>query len=167
MRLPLAMLVTVALATGAGAADVIDIGEGHSALNAVLYRPSGTGPFPAVVALHGCSGLLNASGQIVGRFADWGTRLSAAGVAVVFPDSFTPRGRLPTGTRAATSPRSASTTMISPLSSALTYSSVPAATRRDAASVATQATAPTRKRVVIDLMADAIARLTRDGPKAK
>ena len=36
--------------------------------------------------------MLNASGQIVRRFADWGERLSKQGIAVLFVDSFTSRG---------------------------------------------------------------------------
>ena len=91
MRFALAALF-VAVATSAPAAEVIDVGEGDAALNAVLYRPPGAGPFPVVLGLHGCAGLLNPNGQIVRRFADWGERLSKEGVAVLFIDSFTPRG---------------------------------------------------------------------------
>ena len=57
-----------------------------------MYRPEGSGPFPGVVALHGCESLTNNSGKIVQRFADWGDRLVAAGLAVIFPDSFGSRG---------------------------------------------------------------------------
>src|SRR5262245_3758364 len=92
MRHPLAALILVAVATSAPAAEVIDVGEGEAALNAVLYRPAGAGPFPVVVGMHGCSGMLNSGGQIVRRFADWGERLSKEGIAVLFVDSFTPRG---------------------------------------------------------------------------
>ncbi len=92
MRLIFAVLAAVAVATSARAAEVIDVGEGETALNAVLYRPQGAGPFPVVVGLHGCRGLLNPSGQIVRRFSDWGERLSKAGVAALFLDSYTPRG---------------------------------------------------------------------------
>src|SRR5262245_45352267 len=92
MRLILAVLAAVAVAASARAAEVIDGGEGETALNAVFYRPQGAGPFPVVVGLHGCAGLLNSSGQIVRRFADWGERLSKDGVAVLFVDSYTPRG---------------------------------------------------------------------------
>jgi dienelactone hydrolase len=92
MRHALAAFALVAVATSAPAAEVIDVGEGDAALNAVLYRPGGAGPFPVVVGLHDCRGMLNASGQIVRRFADWGERLSKQGIAVLFVDSFTPRG---------------------------------------------------------------------------
>lgn len=92
MRFALAALTSVAVTTAVPAAEVIDVGEGDAALNAVLYRPQGTGPFPVVVGLHGCAGLLSPNGQIVRRFADWGERLSHAGLAVLYVDSFTPRG---------------------------------------------------------------------------
>jgi dienelactone hydrolase len=57
-----------------------------------LLRPSGAGPFAAIVALHGCGGLLNSRGGLRSREADWAERFLAAGYAVLFPDSFTARG---------------------------------------------------------------------------
>jgi dienelactone hydrolase len=57
-----------------------------------LLRPPGPGPFPAVVALHGCGGLLDARGKVRKRDADWADRLVGAGHAVLLPDSFTARG---------------------------------------------------------------------------
>jgi dienelactone hydrolase len=57
-----------------------------------LLRPAGPGPFPAVVALHGCGGLDNSRGQLRSRETDWADRFLAAGYAVLFPDSFTARG---------------------------------------------------------------------------
>lgn len=59
---------------------------------AVLFRPKGPGPFAAIVALHGCSGLLTGAGEIRTREADWAERLVAAGYVVLLPDSFTARG---------------------------------------------------------------------------
>ncbi len=61
-------------------------------LTAYLLRPPGAGPFPAVVALHGCGGLFGQRGTLTARHREWGERLAAAGYAVLFPDSFTPRG---------------------------------------------------------------------------
>lgn len=58
-------------------------------LDARLFKPQGQGPFPAIVAMHGCSGLW--SSKTVGlspRHADWGRRLSALGYVVIFPDSY-------------------------------------------------------------------------------
>lgn len=60
-------------------------------LQAALYRPQGTGPFPAVVALHGCGGLWNKSGAPSQRHADWGRRLAQQGFLVLMPDSFSSR----------------------------------------------------------------------------
>lgn len=61
-------------------------------LDGYLFRPEGNGPFPAIVALHGCSGLFLKSGRLNARFADWGRRLASLGYVVLFPDSFNPRG---------------------------------------------------------------------------
>ena len=59
---------------------------------ALLFRPKGAGPLPAIVALHGCGGLLTGAGEIRTREADWAERLVAAGYVVLLPDSFTARG---------------------------------------------------------------------------
>src|SRR5947208_16610326 len=59
---------------------------------AQLLRPQGAGPFPAVVALHGCGGLLNKDDDLAKRETDWARRLVGAGYAVLLPDSFTARG---------------------------------------------------------------------------
>ncbi len=61
-------------------------------LTGYLYKPAGAGPFPAVVAVHGCGGLFTVSGKIQSRNVDWADRWTAAGIAVLFPDSFNPRG---------------------------------------------------------------------------
>ncbi|HEX2655120.1 MAG TPA: dienelactone hydrolase family protein [Xanthobacteraceae bacterium] len=74
------------------APDEIEIPAGDIKLRAFIYRPEGKGPFPAVVALHDCNGLSGRSGPIAVRYRDWGERLSAAGLVVLFPDSFGSRG---------------------------------------------------------------------------
>ena len=63
-------------------------------LDGYLYTPDGAGPFPAVVAMHGCGGLftLRDRSKLAARNVDWGTRLSKLGYIVLFPDSFNPRG---------------------------------------------------------------------------
>jgi dienelactone hydrolase len=63
-----------------------------TALTGRLARPAGDGPFPAVVAMHGCGGLWTGSGKINARESDWSDRLVSAGYAVLLPDSFRPRG---------------------------------------------------------------------------
>ena len=62
-----------------------------------LYRPQGNGPFPAVVGMHGCGGLLVHFRRlhapvIETTFDDWARRLQAAGYVVLLPDSYGPRG---------------------------------------------------------------------------
>ena len=89
------LLVAVALVAGvgvAGAAEQVDVPQSDAALHSVLFRPDGAGPFPGVVALHGCESLFNRSGKLAPRFADWGERLAAAGLVAIFPDSFGSRG---------------------------------------------------------------------------
>ncbi len=66
-------------------------GGNPTPIRGILVRPGGPGPFPAVVALHGCSGLTGRSGRLIAREADWAARLVGLGCAVLFPDSFTPR----------------------------------------------------------------------------
>lgn len=61
-------------------------------LSGLLARPDGPGPYPALVALHGCAGLWTASGRLSAREKDWSARLVAAGYVVLFADSFRPRG---------------------------------------------------------------------------
>jgi dienelactone hydrolase len=65
---------------------------GLGAFTALLLRPPGAGPFPAIIALHGCGGLLNREGELARRETDWANRLVGAGYVVLFPDSFTARG---------------------------------------------------------------------------
>lgn len=61
-------------------------------LSGWLAKPDGPGPFPAVIALHGCAGLWTASGKLSARETDWTARLTGAGYVVLFPDSFRSRG---------------------------------------------------------------------------
>ena len=83
--------LTFAAAVPAAAQSTVEI-PGNPALKAVLYRPPGAGPFAAVVALHGCSGLGSRGGPVGIRYRDWAERLTAAGFVVLFPDSFGSRG---------------------------------------------------------------------------
>jgi dienelactone hydrolase len=55
-----------------------------------VSRPDGSGPFPAIVILHDCSGLGPASSGAPER---WSKELVSRGYVVVIPDSFTTRGR--------------------------------------------------------------------------
>lgn len=94
-RLCLVLIAWWIGASAAYAAPAVKIsfpGPDGITLTGWLYTPEGTGPHPAVVALHGCGGLLNKEGLPSSRHEDWGRRLSADGFVVLFPDSFTPRG---------------------------------------------------------------------------
>jgi dienelactone hydrolase len=59
-------------------------------LRGLLMKPDGVGPFPAIVALHGCNGLFK-EGALVARQAAWAQLLTSHGYVVLFPDSFGPR----------------------------------------------------------------------------
>ena len=95
MRLT-ALLVAAVIATPsalqAAAPERVEISQGEGSLRGLLYRPEGPGPFPAIVALHGCGGLSNPRAVPAPQYDDWGERLKAAGFAVLFPDSFGSRG---------------------------------------------------------------------------
>ena len=94
--MPKRMLTIIAIlmsvASQAQAGNWVDVpGRNGVVLKYYLMKPPGLGPFPAIVALHGCGGL-GAGGGLNARHQDWGTRLVAAGFAVIFPESFSSRG---------------------------------------------------------------------------
>jgi dienelactone hydrolase len=61
-------------------------------LNGYLFRPAGEGPHPAIVGLHGCSGMLvPANGQLTPLYRAWGTELANRGYVVLLVDSFAVR----------------------------------------------------------------------------
>jgi dienelactone hydrolase len=61
-------------------------------LPAVLHKPSGSGPFPAVVVLFGCEGVANPDPLDGKQQTQWIERLVGWGYAALVLDSFTPRG---------------------------------------------------------------------------
>lgn len=68
-------------------------GTAATQLDGYLFRPSRSGPVPAIVFLHGCGGLISTiSHKIMSRETDWARRLNEAGYAVLMVDSFAPRG---------------------------------------------------------------------------
>jgi len=93
-----AMLALLAgLSTSLAMEQVTFKSRDGTVLTGLLAKPPGDGPFPAVVAMHGCSGLWTASGKLssgklAAREADWSQRLVTAGYVVLLPDSLTPRG---------------------------------------------------------------------------
>lgn len=95
MRL-LSALTFLTLFAAAFAADAaplpaphqVEISSGSGTLHAQLYKPEGDGPFPVVIALHGCSGLGGHSEPVQSRYRDWAEQLLKAGNAVLLPDSY-------------------------------------------------------------------------------
>lgn len=66
----------------------VEIPSGSATLHAQLYKPDGDGPFPVVIALHGCGGLAGRSEPVEARYSDWAERFLKAGNAVLLPDSY-------------------------------------------------------------------------------
>jgi dienelactone hydrolase len=57
------------------------------------FRPKGSGPFPAVIGMHGCGGLFDSDRKTLARNRmDWAQRFLNAGYVILFPDSYQPRG---------------------------------------------------------------------------
>jgi dienelactone hydrolase len=73
-------------------AESVEFDGENLVLRGELFRPDRPGPFPAVVALHGCGGLYSKTGGLSPRHEDWAKRLTEAGFIVLFPDSFGSRG---------------------------------------------------------------------------
>jgi dienelactone hydrolase len=84
-------ILTTTPAPAAPGPGAVEIPHGENILKAELYRPEGDGPFPAVVALHGCEGLHGSNGLIAPVYRDWAERLSKAGFVVLYPDSYASR----------------------------------------------------------------------------
>jgi len=86
----------LALVTAAFAADAaplpaphqVDIASANLTLHAQLYKPDGDGPFPTVIALHGCGGLGGHPEAVRPRYRDWTEQLLKTGYAVLLPDSY-------------------------------------------------------------------------------
>jgi dienelactone hydrolase len=79
----LAGLLALAALVGAGAAEESAALQEPS-IFVELQRPVGRGPFPALVLLHGCSGITSVQ-------HDWGARLNEWGYVTLLVDSLGPR----------------------------------------------------------------------------
>ncbi|MEA2940922.1 MAG: hypothetical protein QOD09_1451 [Bradyrhizobium sp.] len=77
-----------AAAAPLAAPQQVEIPSGGGTLHAQLFKPDGSGPFPTVIALHGCGGLNGQSDQIQPRYRDWAEQLLKDGNAVLLPDSY-------------------------------------------------------------------------------
>jgi dienelactone hydrolase len=82
---PLLALSQLAAAPAPLMLDAGSVGSPHSNAPGELYRPNGTGPFPAMVVLHGCDG-------IGPHYRDWAQTLASWGYTTLLVDSFRPRG---------------------------------------------------------------------------
>src|SRR5260370_36297645 len=92
----IAVLTLFTLAFAADAAPTpspsqVDIPLSSGILHAQLYKPEGDGPFPVVIALHGCGGLAGHSEPGQPRHRGWAEELLKAGNAVLLPDSYASR----------------------------------------------------------------------------
>src|SRR3954452_12097064 len=90
MRLPITalfLMVLISAAQASSAPQQVEIPLASGVLHAQLYKPEGTGPFPTVIALHGCGGLGGHSDSVLPRYRDWAERLLKSGNAVLLPDS--------------------------------------------------------------------------------
>jgi dienelactone hydrolase len=93
----LTSLVAVALsaaATAAEAQQTVNFAslDSKTNLTAYLSRPEGDAPRPALVLMHGCSGLVNSKGRIMALYRAWMRALVVQGYSVLAVDSATSRG---------------------------------------------------------------------------
>lgn len=67
-------------------------GGTSTTISGYLYRPSGSGPFAAIVSIHGCDGATNDKGEVRPLYGSWGEVLSQKGYVLLLINSFQPRG---------------------------------------------------------------------------
>jgi dienelactone hydrolase len=93
-------VAAVSLSTAASAwvvtpTDVTFTNQENTVIPAKLFKPAGAGPFPAVVMMHGCSGMFSNSDPskgVANLYREWGDRMVMQNYVVLLVDSFTPRG---------------------------------------------------------------------------
>src|SRR5207237_6267543 len=67
-------------------------GQPSTQLDGYLFRPAGEGRHPAIVGLHGCSGMFSrANGMIAQIYRQWAEELTRRGYVFLLVDSFGPR----------------------------------------------------------------------------
>ncbi len=97
-----AVSVTLAVIAWCGAAAAQEIvhfpsledngpGQPSTTLDGYLWRLPGDGRHPAIVGLHGCSGMFGRSGLPTPLYRAWAAELNRAGYHVLLVDSFGPR----------------------------------------------------------------------------
>src|SRR5579864_2569679 len=88
------LLAFTLVAVSAAAQELVhfpSLDTGRTVLDGYLYRPSGAEPHPAVVGLHGCSGMMTRDGGVLPIESAWAHHLNSLGYAVLLVDSFGPR----------------------------------------------------------------------------
>lgn len=89
MRLRIAAVIgavaACAVVTGVARAENVTIAAGPVSVTGYMARPSGSGPFPAVLVLHGCEGM----GALETQTAD---ELASAGYIALAIDTLKPQG---------------------------------------------------------------------------
>jgi dienelactone hydrolase len=90
----LALSLFLALAAPAAAETIVNFPslDGATDLIGHLTRPEGDAARPAVVLMHGCSGLNDKKGRIFGLYRAWARALGVQGYVTLIVDSATPRG---------------------------------------------------------------------------
>ena len=88
LSLTLLAAACTAVAAPLPAPRQVDIPANGLTLHALLYKPDGDGPFPTVIALHGCGGLGGQLEPVQSRYRDWAEQLLKTGHAVLLPDSY-------------------------------------------------------------------------------
>jgi len=88
----LAALLAAGTPAIAGGPEPVELRDGDLVLRAIVYRPDGNGPFPAVIGLHDCAGLRNQAGDIASKYREWAQLLVKDGFVVLFPESYVSRG---------------------------------------------------------------------------
>jgi dienelactone hydrolase len=94
LRAAIAALALSAPAQAASAVETVNFLslDGHTNLTAHLSRPEGDAPRPALVMMHGCSGLVDGKGRIFQMYRLWARSLVVQGYMALVVDSATPRG---------------------------------------------------------------------------
>lgn len=76
--------------------SLVTVTSGNVDLPAKLFVPAGTGPYPAVVVMHGVGGLWAndnpENGVMNPHFEEWGSRFQQLGYVALFLDSYSARG---------------------------------------------------------------------------
>ena len=88
----LAVLVVGVTGIAGAAGEAVEFPGPELELAGRLYQPAGDGPFPAIVMLHGCSGMWGKAGEPAANISFWAEHFRSRGYIALLVDSFGPRG---------------------------------------------------------------------------